>query len=537
MENFKKLIDSLSVEEMVGQILCYDIYDKDDEKEVEAILRKIKPGGIFIGSPMTQEKIARYVAIVNEVTKAPCIVANDILNGPGDVIPGEDSFTTAMGRAAACCPEKATQAARLTAKRCRQYGYHWAFGPCVDLAINKNCPLANIGAYSDDPDVVIKNAGAWNKGLLENGYLMPTLKHYPGEGSDDRNGHFCTTINRLPKDEWYATYGRVYKTLIDEGCPSVMVGHISLPWAEETENENDALPGTLSYNVMTKILKEELGFKGCIVSDAMSMIGAASMMPLDKLAIAFVKGGGDVVLFPEPSDYDLLIEAVKNGEISMERLRDAVARLFFLKDKARLFEDQAKVLAEISVTQEEVRALADDLVDRSITFVRDRQNILPLKLSKGAKILMVNMLQPFWNQPPRGDEFAPMKEEFEARGYQVTYLDNPKHKEIKAIMDEYETIIISCPFHPGNYHGGSLRVGWNNIMTFWRGYILQHPKLVFVSFGDPFKLYEFPYLKTYVNAYMNGADVQRSAVRVLLGEKPAVGKNPVSLKGFFEREI
>ncbi|MBR2375315.1 MAG: hypothetical protein IKA88_03400, partial [Clostridia bacterium] len=371
MGNYEKLIDSLSVEEMVGQILCYDIYDKDDEKEVEAILRKIKPGGIFIGSPMTQEKIARYVAIVNEVTKAPCIVAGDVFNGPADVIPGDDRFTTAMGRAAACSIELVENAGRLTAKRCRQYGYHWTFGPSANLAINRDSPLVNMNAYSDDPDVVIKNAGAWNKGLLESGYLMPTLHHYPGEGSDDRNSHFCTTINRLPKDEWYATYGRVYKTLIDEGCPSVMVGHVSLPWAEDIENENDALPSTLSYNVMTKILKEELGFKGCIVSDAMSMIGAASMMPLDKLAITFVKSGGDVVLFPEPSDYDLLIEAVKNGEISMERLRDAVARLFFLKDKARLFEDQAKVLAEISVTQEEVRALADDLVDRSITFVRD----------------------------------------------------------------------------------------------------------------------------------------------------------------------
>ena len=104
-------------------------------------------------------------------------------------------------------------------------------------------------------------------------------------------------------------------------------------------------------------------------------------------------------------------------------------------------------------------------------------------------------------------------------------------------MDGYDSIIVNSYIHPGLYHGGTLRIGWDNIMTFWRGYILKHPKLVFVSFGDPYKLYDFPYLKTYVNAFSESAATQRAVVKVLLGEKPMTAKNPVSFKGFFEKEI
>ena len=88
-----------------------------------------------------------------------------------------------------------------------------------------------------------------------------------------------------------------------------------------------------------------------------------------------------------------------------------------------------------------------------------------------------------------------------------------------------------------NYHGGTLRSGWNNAFTFWDGYAFNHPKVIFTSFGDPYKIYDFPYVKTYVNAFSFYDETQRAVAKVVLGQIPAVGKNPIRFEGFFEREV
>lgn len=534
----KDLLKELTTEDMVGQLLCYDVYDKDDVNEVDEILRRIKPGGIFIGSVMSAEKIKHYTDVVNSVTKLPVIVASDIPDGPGNVIAGEECFSSAMGRSACGDIDLIKKAGALTAKACRKQGFTWNFAPVVDMAENINSPTANMGVSSDNADDIIAQAGAFAEGLMEHNYVMPTLKHFPDGAGDDRNPHFCTVINRKSREEWDKTDGRIYKTLFERGVPSVMIGHVSLP-AYQTgfDNENDALPATLSKELITDLLKGKLGFKGCVVSDAMSMIGAASRVDLDKLGVEFIKAGGDMILFPESTDFDELIKACKNGEIPEERLKDAVSRIIFLKGKARLFENQEELLKEINYDSEETKRLADEIAEKSIKFVRNQNNILPLELKKDAKILMCNLIHPFFNRPPTGKEFSVLKEELERRGYRVDSYDNIGHKKVREIMDGYDAIIVNSYIHPGLYHGGTLRIGWDNIMTFWRGYILKHPKLVFVSFGDPYKLYDFPYLKTYVNAFSESAATQRAVVKVLLGEKPMTAKNPVSFKGFFEKEI
>ena len=115
--------------------------------------------------------------------------------------------------------------------------------------------------------------------------------------------------------------------------------------------------------------------------------------------------------------------------------------------------------------------------------------------------------------------------------------DATKFDEVQKIMDNYELICLNCKMGPADYHGASMRLGWNNIMVLWRGYVLHHKRVVFTSFGDPYKLFDMPYLKEYINAFSNDAATQRAVVKVILGEIEAQGKNPVSLEGFFQREV
>lgn len=533
----EEILQKLSTEELVGQLLCYEITDKDDPSEVEKLVKRTKPGGLFL-MRMTAEKIKMYTDMVNKYTRVPVIISSDVENGPDAAILGAGSFPHQMAWGACDNPELLRQAGRETAKICRKGGVHWTFSPIVDINYAFRSPQCNIRTVSDDPKQVVKMTKAFMEGLQEKRYMLATCKHFPGEGVDERNSHFCTTVNTMTKEEWMSTYGYVYKEMIAAGAPSIMVGHGALPaFEKDIDPFFGAPPAVLSRSLMTDLLKGELGFDGCIVSDAICMIGVASRVEnLDKLAVQFINAGGDVVLFPEECDFDNLLLAARSGEIPRERLLDAVRRFLRLKERARLFEDQKRVCEEIE-DETDFPNVAQKIADGSVTVVRDLKNIIPLSLPKGGKVLMLNIVEPYGNKPPTNKELDAMKDEFEKHGYTVDVISNAKHKQVKEIMNDYDLICLNSLLSSQTYHGGTMRIGWNNIMVLWRGYLLQHPHLICTSFGDPYKLYDMPYLKEYINAYSHCDASQRAVVKLILGEIESKGKNPVDFQPYFKREV
>lgn len=538
-KDIEEKIEGMSVEDLVGQLLCFQINTAKPIEEFEEMAKRIRPGGIFFGENATKEMIAEYTDIVNKYAKLPVIVAGDVENGPGCTIKGETYFPRPMAWGACDDEELIERAGRVTGEIARKNGVHWTFAPIVDINFNKDNPVTNVRAVSDKPEQVVKIAGAYVKGMQKNGMLMAACKHFPGDGMDDRNQHFCTTVNSLSKEEWMNSYGYVYKKMFELDTASVMVGHIALPWLnDETDPVLGEKPGTLSYKIITELLKGELGFKGCVVSDAMSMVGTSVMCPPDKLSSTFISSGGDMLLFPTEKDFDYLLNAVKNNELSVERIKDAVKRIADLKIKARLFEDQVKLASEIKVS-ENVQALSEEIADKSITLIRNTQNLIPLSIKKGGKILLIN-LQKDINEtqgPAYMADIRFFREELEKRGYEVDTLKIKNHYEVNKVKDNYDCILINCRIDSFNYLGGTLRINWDNINAFWRGAVVDHPCVIFTSFGDPYKLYELPFLRTYINAYSAAKESIRAVIKVIFGEIPAVGKSPVELKGFFKREV
>lgn len=262
------------------------------------------------------------------------------------------------------------------------------------------------------------------------------------------------------------------------------------------------------------------------------------MCPPDRLSETFINAGGDMLLFPTEEDFDYLMDAINAGRLSEERLRDAVSHIIALKIKARLFENQEKIAEEIKIS-EDIEALSNEIAEKSITVIRNSQNLIPLSIKKGGKFLLINL------RANEDDTVGPMymsdikylAEELEKRGYTADTLKVKNHYEVNKIKHNYDCILINCRMDPFSYLGGTLRINWNNIMTFWRGAAVDHPCVIFTSFGDPYKLYELPFLSTYINAYSAAKESLKAVVKVILGEIPAVGKSPVELKGFFEREV
>ncbi|MBR2878687.1 MAG: hypothetical protein IKB92_06260 [Clostridia bacterium] len=538
--NIDKLVDEMSVEDLCGQLLNIRAGRFESMEEFERIAKRVRPGALFFGEA-NREMIKEYTDIVNKYTKVPVIISADIEHGPGCCVKGEPLLPEPMAWGACDDEELIEKAGQVTGEICRKNGIHWSFAPVVDININKDNPIVNVRAVSDKPEQVVKITGAYVRGTQKNGYLIAGCKHFPGDGVDDRNQHLCTTINSLSKEEWLKTYGYVYKEMFKIGSASVMVGHIALP---DIEDEIDPVlgpkPGTLSKNVMTDLLRNELGFEGCIVSDAMPMVGASAMCTQDRLSIEFIKAGGDMVLFALERDFDYLMGAIESGEITMERLKDAVKHILRMKVRARLFEDQEKIMNEIELSGD-ISALSAEIAEKAITIVRNTQDLIPLKKQGKKKFLIINMMRND-RKMENGKYVRDMKivaEELLKRGHEVDVMSSAglDHRKIETERELYDCILLDCRISSRDYLGGTLRINSDNIGPFWRGVVVGHPCVIFTSFGDPYKLYDLPFLRTYVNAYSSSDDIQRAFVKVLLGEIPAVGKNPVALKGFFEREV
>ena len=527
---------SLSDEELLGQLLCADLTGYKNDEDVFEYIRENKPGGLFVNH-MPKEKIKLYADYANSVCKYPVLVCVDAENGPGSALRDLREMPNPMAWGATDDEELIEKAGIVTAKVLRKNGINFTFSPLVDINVNKDNPVVNIRAISDGAEAVARIGSAHIRGLQHKGYTVATAKHFPGDGVDDRNAHFCTTVNSLSKEEWDKTFGMVYKTVIDGGVASVMACHIALP---AYDDDKEMPPAIFSHALLTDMLKNKLEFDGCIVSDAMSMVGACSVCPLDELAARYLNAGGDMVLFPEKNDLKYMLAALKNGTLSHERVYDAVERVLKLKEKARLFEDQNAILAEIEDNiEDQVEEIAREIARKSIKVVRNEKNILPLNLKKGDKVLVINF---YLDNPPAGapvgEPLHTFTDELRARGLEVDVYHKINHKQLEEIMDDYAAIFVNSKISSRDYYGGTLRIGWRDgIMTFWRGYALKHPKLIFTSFGDPYKLYELPFLKTYINTHSNVPASESAAVEVILGEIEPTAKNPVALPGFFEREI
>lgn len=539
MDRINEIIDEMSLDELCGQLLCYEVSLDMDEKKFasfEQVVIETKPGGMFINYG-TGEQIKKYTEMINKHTKVPVIVSGDTEHGPNSLTNCSTILPDAMAWGA-CDDEKLIEeGGKITAQICRKNGMHWSFSPVVDILFNQHSPTGT-RAISDSPTQVVKIAGAYLRGLQKEGYKAASCKHFPGEGLDDRNAHFCTTVNPLSREKWMDTYGYVYKEMFKENPGSIMVGHTALP-AFQSENEYDDImgykPATISYDIITKLLREELGYDGCVVSDALSMVGVAAYIPEEALPVEFIKAGGDMALFAEPSYFTYIKNAVLDGTISMDRLKQSVRRILKLKESVGLLDSKD---IEVEVTGD-IEKIAIEIAEKSIKIVRNTDNVIPVDVKEGDHVLICNLFCIDKVDNTIYDGLEHIKNAFNKRGIETTVLINPLHREVERVINEKQPtcVLVNSRHSYNDSSGNSMHITWDNIMTFWRGLIFKHPKVVFSSLGDPYKLYELPFLKTYINTFSTTKESQEALVKVILGEIDAKGKNPVEFDGYFKREV
>jgi beta-N-acetylhexosaminidase len=515
-----KTLASLTLEQRVGQLLQPKI---DNESSVDPLLKtmeKIPFGGLFVWGAKREEHIER-IGRLQAASHVPIVVAADLENGPGYVVAGTVQFPDTLAVGAADSEELAYAMGRAAALEGRACGIHWTFAPVVDVNLNPDNPIANTRSLGDNPERIGPLAAAIIRGMQEHG-LAACAKHFPGDGIDDIDQHISTSVNSLPLEKWKAVSGRTFNSAFAAGAWSTMIGHIAFPaWDPEKDKRGAYRPATVSHRIVTDLLRKEMKFGGMVVTDDMNMGGVAGYMNRRDRTIACIKAGCDMFLFPAlPFTYDVLLEAVKSGELSEERVTDAARYILEFKARLNLHTGELKGRTPTAGEQNEFGRAARDMSEKALVCVRDVNGILPLRgLKSGAKVLTVTVTNDNHDLPDVDRELA-------TRGFRVQHIIADNYGCVDKFIGDVDAVFINFTFK-ANWGVGSPRsVGPHNRM-FMNGFHMEHPCVVFTSFGSPYQLRQFSTLPNLINTHSTSPSSQSAAVAAWFGDIPITGRSPV----------
>ena len=476
-----------------------------------------------MGLDQARKTLAHYI----DNAKIPILITSDFENGCGSMLKGLTPMPYLMGLGAANSEEIAYNYGKATALEARSVGANWSFSPVCDLNINKRNPLVNVRGIGDNPDHAIRLLKQVVRGMQENG-LAACAKHFPGDGLDYRDQHIVTTNNDLSFDDWKKLSGRVFQALIDDGVYSIMAGHITLPdYQKDIFTNGMKLPATLSRELITDLLKKEMGYQGVVVTDALEMGGFMGWYKGRRQAeIESFKAGCDMMLWPNKHYVDDMITAVENGYIPMERLDDAVTRILEMKDKLGLFQKDNYAIKLSEGEQEFIKKTQRETAEHSVTLIRDEGRFFPMSPKKYQKIAVI----PVTHHEPAFQEAELLCEELRAKGFVVDYykdlIPDRDNEEVAKTHDLLIYALFSRPFRP---------IGFCDFMH-QEAYKVANSckwgveKTMVISFGSPyFGNQYFERALTYVNAYSMLAPSVKAFVRAAVGEIEFRTFSPVAL--------
>lgn len=530
----EETLASMTIDEKIGQLFCPIGYSTDKGYLEHELLRK-HIGGLFFRSGEAAEMQSVYQYAQN-FSKIPLLIPSNLEAGGDGAATDGTSYGKQMEVAAANDKKYAYRLGKISCSEGRALGVNWAFAPVVDIDMNYRNPITNVRTFGDSTDKIIEYAKEYMKAAKEEGVAV-SIKHFPGDGVDERDQHLLTSVNSLNIKEWRATFGKVYQELIEAGAQTVMVGHIALPSYYENGKEQEAfLPATLSKPIMGNLLREELGFNGLIVSDATPMVGFCSAMPREQAVPYSIECGCDMFLFNKDlsEDYEFMKKGVEKGILSMERLDQANLRILALKASLGLHRKQeANTLVpakeELAILKSETHVeWARELAQKSITLVKDTQRLLPINATRHKKVLL-EILGDF---PSNERVLTQFREQMQARGYEITIYENEDFTKpldhVSDIKAKYDLVI-----YLGNIENASNkttnRINWytffgsgNNIPWF----VHEVPTL-FISLANPYHLFDVPMIKTYINCYSNNEYIIKAVIAKIHGEEAFEGVSPI----------
>ena len=548
----KEILAGMTVEEKIGQLFC-PCLSAFDENAINYYVIDLKVGALMI-RPFAREGLCENIVKVQNVGKIPLLMAANLENGGCGAVAEGTMFANPMGCAATGDEENGYRLGKVSCAEAAEVGINWGFAPVVDIDKNYHNPIANIRTFGDDAHTVLSFAREYIRAAKEEG-VMPTIKHFPGDGMDERDQHLLVSVNDCSFDAWMESYGMVYAQLIEEGVPAIMAGHIAAPYvAREVSpqiSDREALfPASQSEALLNGILREKLGFNGLIVTDSTLMVGYMQNMPR-KLAIPrSIACGADMILFNRSLEEDIgyIHSGLEAGILSEARLDEAVLRILGTKMSCGLFDKKHPAAKTSSLSPEITKTWVRNVADRAVTLVKDDRDLLPISPEKTKRIFL-NVIE---NKEDNRSPFArEIKKRLQREGFEVT-LYRRKYsfdaasltleKITPTVKKRLDEILCNTEQFVGKYdlalivlnlktasNATVVRINWSvlfgmgNDLPWYSG---EMP-LVAVSFCNPYHLLDIPMAHAYINAYSDNEATLDAAFDKLMGRSAFYGKSPV----------
>jgi len=569
----EKTLRKMSTEEKVGQVFMIwvrvQFFNDQDPTwlSLRDSVRKYHIGSLAMSVPVDGAVLLRNepleaAELLNRLQRSsdqPLLFAADFERGVSMRLIGATNLPHAMAFGADGNLSDAEEFGRITALESRAIGVHWNFFPDTDVNSNPANPIINTRSFGEDPKQVGDLAAAYIKGAHEGGMLV-TAKHFPGHGDTATDSHLGVAQVTGDRSRLESVELPPFERAIQAGVDSVMVAHVSIPSLEPDPNR----VATISSAVVTGLLKQQLGFKGVVVTDALDMAGLTRLYVNDigRAAVEAFKAGNDLLLIPADLDasYRSMVQAVKSGEISQRRLDDSVRKILELKasiglHKARLV-DVARV-PELVGKPENV-AFGQKVADQALTFVRDSGEVLPLHSAgtTGSALPYQSVVEVrnhlvvvIFSEDLRTESGRMLERQILARvpDARVIYVDNRSAAGMSApVLDAVsaaEKVIVAVyaipsagramPTAGGRNNAGSTPDANATLLST----ILDKAaaRAALVAMGNPYLLQDFPAAQTYICTFSNATVSEVAAAKALFGEIPVRGRLPVTIPGIATR--
>ncbi len=549
----EQALAAMTLPELVGQMLVADfaaVFTHREHENFQRIARLIREqhvGGLILAGGNVFD-IAILTNELQSLSKLPLLVNADLETGlkffwrpwqrvrgrapdlPEFLPGGGTDFPCLMAIGATRREEYAYEAGRITALEARALGIHWTNSPVLDVNNNPRNPIINTRSFGEDPQLVARLGAAYVRGCQSEG-VIATLKHFPGHGDTSQDTHMQLPVMHFDEARLHATELVPFKAAIAAGAKAVMTAHLALPQLEATNR-----PATLSRKIITELLREQLGFNGLVVTDALTMQGITDHYGYEEAAVLAAQAGADMLLIPPDTAkvHRRLVAAAEKGEIALEQIQAAVRRVLLAKADLGLHEERRVELEKIMtvVGAPASQQISEKISAEALTLLENDNKAFPLQPQRPKRIFILvisNALQP-------GDGIY-LQERLCTYGHEVETFSLAQEPTAAALEHALthcraaELLLVTMYLSVGAWKG-ALRIPPLAYEFMNTAQALNKPVLA-VSFGDPYVFEHLPAMSASLCAYNGGRTMEGLVARALNGELHIHGKLPVTIPGRF----
>jgi len=536
------LMKPMSLRDKVAQLVIVvangDVYStkSQDYERYRHWVADLRVGGIIINNASQNglvrnaepHALAIFLNQMQRLARTPLLVASDFERAASMRVSGGTRFPHSMAFGAAGDLAATKYEGLIAAREARALGIHWIFAPVADVNNNPLNPIINLRSYGEDPEQVSRHVAAFIEGAHSDpaGRVLVTAKHFPGHGDTDVDSHLGLPRLDIPRERLDALELKPFERAIALGVDSIMTAHIAVPALDPS-----GVPATVSPRVLTALLRDDLKFKGLIVTDSMAMQGLTMLFDSGEGSVRAVIAGADVLLMPPDPDKAIraVVGAVEDGRISRQRLEQSVARV--LAAKLSLGLTNKKKLVNLDAISDvldspEAAEKAQAVADRAVTLIRNDRGVLPLAIGSNVGrpcLIVVTEL--------RISQFGQRTmQEFRRRApnSKVVSVDTALPLPVlEATTGDTSTCsaIVAASF-------ASVSADLKDVKPFLEKLSQGPVPLVLLPFENPYLLTSIPNATAFLTTFSSSLPSEIAAVKALFGEIPITGHTPVSIPGF-----